>query len=167
MMQIANLEELIRKGINNSGKAILNLGEEELATLRSIADLKTGNSSQMAQNILCFGYGECAADLEPESRLRSPRVYNMIPPVVNPIEGNYKMVPNPVSSLVDLLQEGEEKEGVKMVRMFNMNGQVVLEHAITNAKTTLTISQLENGSYLYEILQDGEVVHHGKLIIQK
>jgi len=48
-----------------------------------------------------------------------------------------------------------------------LGGQKMLEQSITTAKTTIDVNQLENGAYLYEVLQDGTAIHKGKLIIQK
>ncbi|MBR9830501.1 T9SS type A sorting domain-containing protein [bacterium] len=61
----------------------------------------------------------------------------------------------------------EQTEGVKMLRVYAINGQILLERFITSAKTTIDVNQMENGAYLYEVLQDGTSIHQGKLIIQK
>ena len=156
-----------RASIRMNNKAILDLGEEELTTLRTIAEQKTGRSSHMAQNILCFGYGECDAGIVSEGRVRSPRVYNMNPPVVNEQLENFSLVPNPAKTTVEITLDVEQTEGVKILRVYAINGQILLERIITNSKTTIDVNQMENGAYLYEVLQDGTSIHQGKLIIQK
>lgn len=164
-----NLKDYIdfRQGLGESNTAILDLGEEALGTLRTIAELKTGRSSQMAQNILCFGYGECTTFEAPEGRKRSRRIYNMNTASANALQGNYQVIPNPAKTSLDLTFEGEETEGSRIMRVYAINGQVLLEKTINNTKTTIDVNHLENGAYLYEVLQDGAVVHQGKLIIQK
>lgn len=164
-----NLKDYIdfRSIINENNTAILDLGQEELGTLRTIAEKRTGRSSQMAQNILCFGYGECATFEAPQERQRSRRVYDMTVAAITNLEGGYSMTPNPARTSVNFIVEGDLKESTRTLLVFNISGQLVIEKRIANTNTEIEVNHLENGTYLYEVFEGETVVHQGKLIIQK
>lgn len=164
-----NLKDYIdfRSVINDNNTAILDLGQEELGTLRTIAEKRTGRSSQMAQNILCFGYGECTTFDAPQERQRSRRVYDMTKAAVTDLEGGYSMIPNPASTSVSLIIDNDLIESTSTLLLFNISGQLVIEKRIANTNTEIEVNHLENGTYLYEVFEGETIVHQGKLIIQK
>ncbi len=121
----------------------------------------------MAQNILCFGYGECGSNLEAEARLKSRRVYNMNKEFKEiTANSNIQISPNPVKNILILNIENINKESQNSIKVSNLQGQTVFEQTFNGNSNQLNLSELKNGVYLYEVISNGENFGNGKVVIQ-
>jgi len=152
----------------------MQLNKPQLAQLRTIATTtNTNRSATYAQNILCFGYGECDWEqTEPQARLKSSypkRSYDFknIPSIaVNNQSTNATISPNPTTGSVTVLISGLEKNARTQFNLKNMSGQLVMEKQLSTAKTQLNLERLNKGIYLYDIVSNGTRIAVGKLVIQ-
>ncbi len=167
-----NLDQYIqlRKNLNQNGKEILNLDSSDLSLLRVLAQNQTGKSSTMAQNILCFGYGECPTNEQPLLRKGHRRVYVAKSNADVAINNDIKVVlaPNPVKDLLNLSINGKFKSDDQkfQLELFNIQGKSVLNHSFNRKNIQINLSNLENGSYIYKIYLDNKILQTGKIIMQ-
>ncbi len=52
---------------------------------------------------------------------------------------------------IEITLDGDETEGSRTMRVYALNGQIVIEKTLNNTNTTIEVNQLENGAYLYEV----------------
>ena len=149
---------------------ILQYNESQLNTLRTLAEAKTGRSSTFAQNILCFGYQECAVENQaPEERKKSSRVYSMDKTTVLPLADgrSVKIQPNPANDLIQLQLEKFELYKINLkLRIYSVDGRLVVEKSIHENNTNINLSKLNNGTYLYNLYDGEQNIHQGKFIVK-
>lgn len=75
---------------------------------------------------------------------------------------NAKVYPNPVSNL---LVVESTKSGPGIFSIYNMLGRLVMKTQITGDATTVNVSNLEKGIYLYEIKYN-DLLYTGKVIVR-
>jgi len=90
--------------------------------------------------------------------LGSPLPYNLFVENLNAVDYK-KPYPNPTSGLLNF----DEKLIGNQLLLYDGVGRLIYTHVI---KSQIDISHLQNGYYFYQIMQDGIVVKHGKLIKQ-
>ncbi len=121
----------------------------------------------MAQNILCFGYGECGINLKSEARIKSRRVYTMNKEFEEiTTSSNVKISPNPVKRLLTVTIENSHTDSEKSIKISNLQGQTVFESTFMGNNYQLKVDHLKNGVYLYEVFSNGESLAKDKIIIQ-
>lgn len=156
-----------REALENNNKNILQLNETELINLRGMAEATNGRSAQLAQNILCFGYGECGSNLESEARSQSRRVYNMNKKFEDiTLNSSVNISPNPVKSILTINIDNISNESQKSLKISNLQGQAVFQQTFYGNSNQFNLSELENGVYLYEVISNGESLAKDKIIIQ-
>jgi len=75
--------------------------------------------------------------------------------------------PNPFNSFATISLNGELKNMVYDLKIYNELGQAVISTSISNPVTTLATSQLHSGIYFYKVSSNGKMVQSGKLISQQ
>jgi hypothetical protein len=153
-----------RTSIANEGVDYMQLNSGQLETLRGIANAAEGRTATMAQNILCFGYGECYYPTsEPSFRKKQKRVYSeLIPPTLK-LE-SFSVSPNPASDVVNIVLDADfEIENTTFI-LTSMEGKEVRNQRLQQVSSTVNISSLAKGEYLYRITDSGKLVAEGKLI---
>src|SRR5690554_6597818 len=160
--------------LQTAGISYMQLNKPQLAQLRSIATTtNTNRSAAYAQNILCFGYGECDWEqTEPQARLKSSypkRTYDFktIPFIATrATHGNVSINPNPTSGKISVLISGRDNYEQLQFRIKNMRGQAVFKKPITSANSQYNLEMLGKGVFVYEIIHKRERIAVGKLVIQ-
>jgi len=128
----------------------------------------------LAQNILCFAYGDCTGGGEEiATRMKRnsypKRVYDLTPPLTDQKEIDHQRIslhPNPADEEVRLRIANWENEAEMSFRLISLQGQVLINRRITEQETILKLAHLKKGAYFYKVLQQEEVLESGKLIIQ-
>jgi len=84
---------------------------------------------------------------------------------VSDIETNEARVyPNPAKNQIII----EGTPDVSKIEIFTITGSLVLEATVSSLKTNVDISQLQNGTYLYSVLDNnGIVISSDKLVVKK
>lgn len=164
-----------RQNIVSAGKNYLQLtsGDQEFTDLQTIASNKTGRSSTLAQNILCFGYGQCRLDeSDPPTRMkrRSKRIYDMekttnVEENIQP-KVNVNIQPNPATEEIQLTIHGMEKDEQILFRLISMKGQQLMEERMSSNSKRINVAHLKKGSYIYQVIRENEESFSGSLIIQ-
>ncbi len=155
--------------LSNADGVLEGLDATTEATVRAYAEHAIGHAQVQAQNLLCFFLNECAE--VPEFPEDSPGNSAMIIlPATNSYESttdsksnNFTIYPNPANNQVIIeLNELEANQ----FQLFDLNGRLIKRGQINGQKTSLAISELENGVYLLNILIDNEVVGVQRLFKQ-
>ena len=92
-------------------------------------------------------YGNLPTNLPPEIKISDFAVY-----------------PNPTSDFINI-KKAVQIEKADFV-LYNSVGQKVLQSALNESITNLNISNLQKGVYIYNILENGQVVDTGKIIVE-
>jgi surface protein len=71
--------------------------------------------------------------------------------------------PNPVSAYLIIDFKGKEANGAKL-NLMNAIGQTIKEVSVNATTTHIPISDIPSGYYFYQIINQNEVLHFGKLI---
>jgi hypothetical protein len=158
-----------RQAISNNGKTYMQLNESELDALRSIANNRTGRSSDMAQNILCFGYHECfIGSASPELRSKRNRVYDMNATDENLLIAHPSIVlqPNPVQDILQVRLRGFDFEQKQItLQVFSIEGKLLLNEQVNQKLNHINIRNFENGTYLYRLFEGDKQLQEGKVIV--
>ncbi len=179
-VEFSNFEDYIsvRQTFYEEDKSIMSLNENDLDLLRNIADLNTGRSSVLAQNILCFGYNECSnEDIYLGIKNTSPKInYHFDKQSTtsyknrsNKNVANIQKVivsPNPTTNKLTIQIIGIDANSKVSFQLNNLGGQQVLNQRITANKTNVNLKNLNKGVYIYKIIVNGEINTIDKLIIQ-
>ena len=77
---------------------------------------------------------------------------------------DFAVYPNPASNFINIKKvvQIEQAEFV----LYNSAGQMVLQTALNNDITQLDVSVLQQGVYVYNIVQNGKIVDRGKTIVE-
>jgi len=159
-----------RQNIADSNRNILQLVSQEIETLQQIANMNTGRSSVLAQNILCFGYQLCVDYLPAEGegeQLKSTKPEKTAKEVINAAYNKITVTPNPANVYVAFSWELPLLKGNAELIITDINGKSITQKTITTVRgqwiwDTRTIKK---GIYLYEIKSDNERLGDGKVII--
>ncbi len=72
-----------------------------------------------------------------------------------------KVFPSPAQQFVQVTMP--IINGDISIRLFDLNGRIVLESELESGNNILDLTDMENGHYFYEILEEQQVIHTGKL----
>ena len=153
-----------RTSIANEGLEYMQLNSAQLETLRGIANAVEGRTATLAQNILCFGYGECYYPTsEPSFRKKKERVYSeIIPPTLD--LKSFSVSPNPARDVVNIVLDAEFEIENTIFILTSMEGKEVRNQRLQEVSSIVNISNLAKGEYIYRITDSGKLVAEGKLI---
>ncbi|MFZ4740039.1 MAG: T9SS type A sorting domain-containing protein [Bacteroidales bacterium] len=159
-----------RQNIADSNRNILQLESQEIETLQQIANMNTGRSSVLAQNILCFGYQLCVDYLPAEGegeQLKSTKPEKTAKEVINAAYNKITVTPNPANVYVAYSWELPLLKGEAQLIITDISGKSITQKTIASKRgqwiwDTRTINK---GIYLYEIKSDNERLGNGKVII--
>lgn len=165
-----NLEQYVawRTALAKSGTDYMNVDASKLQELREIAALRTGRSSRLAQNILCFGYGECRGEESPTTDAQHrtyQEAYNTnLSDALSSLE--VELVPNPARDFVTVNVSNLAQGAPMQLTLETMQGQEVLRQIIQSTAQQVGIHDLSPGMYIYQVVRGDEVLSTGKLIVQ-
>ena len=158
----------LRESVYTSGRNYAQLTADEIAELEVIADLNTGVSSAYANSVLCFFYGICR-EIE-ESEIDDTPVNNKN--AVATIEENETeslavyVYPNPADEELNILLNSMP-EGTTTIEFHDVTGRLVLSEEIKSANTSINISSLRQGVYMYRIVNGDNVIARDRIVKNK
>ena len=156
-----------RANILSEGLSYMQLAESHLVSLRGISQAGDLRSASLAQNILCFGYEECATVPSAQGRLKQGRQYDFEGTTFNTaVSWKVELSPNPASDFVAIEVEGIETEEVISFAIQNTEGKVLLESQLQQSNNTLDLSDYSNGIYFITFKRSDNTTVSKKLIIQ-
>ena len=156
----------LRESVFTSGRNYAQLTEEEIAELEAIADLNTGVSSAYANSVLCFFYGICREIDEAEIDDTPMNNKNAVASVEENSERESLAVyvyPNPADEELNILLNSMP-EGTTIVEFHDVTGRLVLFEEIKSANTSINISSLRQGVYMYRIVNGDNIIARDRIV---
>ncbi|PKP43860.1 MAG: hypothetical protein CVT95_11665, partial [Bacteroidetes bacterium HGW-Bacteroidetes-12] len=77
-----------------------------------------------------------------------------------------ELFPNPANEQLTIAHNLEVKNGTVSLQVMDLMGRVLLNKTINNATNQININTLASGLYFYNVLQNGNVVESGKLVVE-
>lgn len=154
-----------RKEVFSKDKTIMQLDSMEINALQVIAGANTGNSSAMARNILCFGYGLCDEDTSRDGGSRIahyPRRTSLSESIVT-------AYPNPASSFSAFDWNISSFTGTAKIKITDAIGRIIEQMEINKkqGEWIWDVRKVENGVYLFEVTDSGKNLASGKVVVAK
>lgn len=86
----------------------------------------------------------------------------IISEVEEPMQNLFEVYPNPTADIVSInIKDASRKYNYKL---FDLNGGLLQQAVLSNQKSSLNVEHLPKGTYLLNILKDGEAYQNLKLI---
>jgi hypothetical protein len=77
-----------------------------------------------------------------------------------------KVIPNPVRNRAIIQLEGEHIQDAAWLKVYDINGNVVLRQQIKQSVEQIYVSKMPAGTYVYEVLSNiGQQLFNGKIIV--
>jgi len=70
---------------------------------------------------------------------------------INIAKKEFAVYPNPASSTLTITQTSGLPKGNNTANVYNMQGQLLMQHAFTGCKTEIDVQHLESGLYVLKI----------------
>lgn len=152
---------------HDAGHDLMHLDDTELASLRNIAAAGCERPALWAQNILCFGYGECYTPCTGEGatqkmlQLRKPAA-----PTAEP--GPLAIYPNPATSYVTLAFRIADapKDAVLVLRGVDGRELKRMPLKAQEGQQLLDTRSYAPGTYSVELLNDGGRIATERMILK-
>ena len=152
---------------HGAGHDLMHLDEAELTSLRKIAAVGCERPAMWAQNILCFGYGECYTPCTGEGAtqkmLQLPK-----PPALTAAPSPLTVYPNPASSYVTLAYKLADapKDAVLVLRGVDGRELKRMPLAAQNGQQLLDTRSYTPGTYSVELLNKGGRIATERLVLR-
>ena len=155
----------LRESVFKSNRNYYQLTEEEIAELNIIAERNTGVSSAYANSVLCFFYGICR-DMEPEidsDMDNTPNAPADLEEEANDESFAIYVYPNPADEELNILFNNLP-DGKNTIEFHDITGRLMFTQEITSTNTSINISSLKQGVYMYRIVNDGNVIARDRVV---
>ncbi|NEN23508.1 T9SS type A sorting domain-containing protein, partial [Cryomorpha ignava] len=151
---------------NAANRTEANLSTAEIAMVKGIVENPdAGLAGFRAQNLLCFHYNICYDAIGSPKSIATPQkpkaTYNELIAEVNTTSA----YPNPASSYVTIQFNFLRAEEKSILLVYDNLGRQVLSRnigKIYDGQELIDTRKLTDGLYLYQLLQNGKKVSHGK-----
>jgi len=159
-----------RNSIASNNRNIMQLTDDEINTLKQIADNNTGRSSILSQNILCFFYQMCVDYLTDENEGKHLSFSKPKIPASQIIQSAYNKItasPNPASVYVAFSWTLPLLKGNAELLITDVNGKTIAQQTITakRGQWIWDTRAIKNSIYLYEVRSDNQRLGNGKIVI--
>ena len=156
----------LRELVYSSGRNYAQLTEEEIAELQRIVERNTGVSSAYANSVLCFFYGICRdeeidIDFDIDAPMNSKSTTEVVEENAEPLA--IYVYPNPADEELNILLNSLP-EGKTMIEFHDVTGRLVLSEEIKSANTSINISSLRQGVYMYRIVNGDNVIARDRIV---
>ncbi len=158
----------LRESVYSSGRNYAQLTEDEIAELQTIAERNTGVSSAYANSVLCFFYGICM-----DEEIDADYYFNMDAPLnskrttaVTESETEQFAIyvyPNPANEELNILLNSLP-EGKTTIDFHDVTGRLVLSEEIKGNNTSINISSLKQGVYMYRIINGDNIIARDRIV---
>lgn len=155
-------------GVSNSSKAIFHCGDEIQLHPGFSVDL----GSELDAFILPFSWSNQLFRPSPPMNNHSNDLsigelsaVSFMPSKA--IENNpttYSIFPNPSSGIINIIKNDNSIQGLKV---FDINGKIMLEQSLTSSKNELNLEYLPNGIYFIEVNEINKTRQYFKCVISK
>ena len=156
----------LREAVYTDGRNYAQLTEDEIAELQVMVERNTGVSSAYANSVLCFFFGICR-DEEPEidfdidAPINSKSTTEVVEENAEPLA--IYVYPNPADEELNILLNSLP-EGKTMIEFHDVTGRLVLSEEIKSANTSINISSLKQGVYMYRIVNGDSVIARDRIV---
>ena len=154
----------LRESVYTSGRRYAQLTENEIAELQTIVERNTGVSSAYANSVLCFYYGICRdyEEMESDFDIDAPMNSKSTTAVAEDETSDAEQIaiyvyPNPADEELNILLNSLP-EGKTMIEFHDVAGRLVLSKEIKGNNTSINISSLKQGVYMYRIVNGGNII---------
>lgn len=156
----------LRESVYSSGRNYAQLTEGEIAELQRIVERNTGVSSAYANSVLCFFYGICRdeeidIDFDIDAPMNSKSTTEVVEENAEPLA--IYVYPNPADEELNILLNSLP-EGKTMIEFHDVTGRLVLSEEIKSANTSINISSLKQGVYMYRIVNGDNVIARDRIV---
>ncbi|MBQ4475243.1 MAG: S8 family peptidase, partial [Bacteroidales bacterium] len=156
----------LRESVYASGRNYAQFTETEIAELQTIAERNTGVSSAYANSVLCFFYGICRdEELDLDFNIDAPMNSKSTTAVAESDAEQLAIYvyPNPADEELNILLNSLP-EGKTMIEFHDVTGRLVLSEEIKSANTSINISSLRQGVYMYRIVNGDNVIARDRIV---
>lgn len=156
----------LRESVYSSGRNYAQLTEDEIAELQRIVERNTGVSSAYANSVLCFFYGICRdeeidIDFDIDAPMNNKSTTEVVEENAEPLA--IYVYPNPADEELNILLNSLP-EGKTMIEFHDVTGRLVLSEEIKSANTSINISSLKQGVYMYRIVNGDSVIARDRIV---
>ncbi len=156
----------LRESVYASGRNYAQFTETEIAELQTIAERNTGVSSAYANSVLCFFYGICRdeeldLDFDIDAPMNSKSTTEVVEENAEPLA--IYVYPNPADEELNILLNSLP-EGRTTIEIHDVTGRLVLSEEIKSNSTSINISSLRQGVYMYRIVNGDNVIARDRIV---
>ena len=158
----------LRESVYSSGRNYAQLTEDEIAELQTIVERNTGVSSAYANSVLCFFYSICM-----DEEIDTDYYFNMDAPMnsknttaVAEFETEPLAIyvyPNPADDELNVLLNSLP-EGKTTIEFNDVTGRLVLSEEINSTITSINISSLKQGVYMYRMVNGDNIIARDRIV---
>lgn len=156
----------LRESVYASGRNYAQFTETEIAELQTIAERNTGVSSAYANSVLCFFYGICRdEELDLDFDIDAPMNSKSTTAVAESDAEQLAIYvyPNPADEELNILLN-TLPEGRTTIEFHDVTGRLVLSEEIKSNSTSINISSLRQGVYMYRIVNGDNVIARDRIV---
>ena len=158
----------LRESVYSSGRNYAQLTEDEIAELQTIVERNTGVSSAYANSVLCFFYGICRdeeidIDFGIDAPMNSKSTMAVSEESVDSENIAIYVYPNPADEELNILLN-VIPEGKTMIEFHDVAGRLVLSEEIKGNSTSINISSLKQGVYMYRIINGDNIIARDRIV---
>lgn len=152
--------------VHGNGLNVMDLGQQHLDALAAIGDGRPTHAGIAAQNLLCFGYGQCTppvtgGSMQPRSQWTGRSTATVAPVVL-------RAYPNPASVFVTLEHQVDARLKNAYLRMCDMTGRELERRnvAASPGQELWDTRRLSPGVYSVEFYNGTELLGSQKVVVQ-
>ena len=156
----------LRESVYASGRNYAQFTETEIAELQTIAERNTGVSSAYANSVLCFFYDICRdEELDLDFDIDAPMNSKSTTAVAESDAEQLAIYvyPNPADEELNILLNSLP-EGRTTIEFHDVTGRLVLSEEIKGNSTSINISSLRQGVYMYRIVNGDNVIARDRIV---
>ena len=156
----------LREAVYTDGRNYAQLTDEEIAELQIIVERNTGVSSAYANSVLCFFYGICRdeeidLDFDIDAPMNSKSTTAVAESDVEQLA--IYVYPNPADEELNILLNSL-LEGRTTIEFHDVTGRLILSEEINSTTTSINISSLRQGVYMYRIVNGDNVIARDRIV---
>ncbi len=156
------------RGWRNAGRSDAELQQTDLNALHNIMDGYYDHPANWAQNLLCFGYGDCRA---PQSGGKDDGLKAMRKPVnqAAKAEPALSVFPNPANTFATLAFDLKGTPNKAFLSIRDIAGKEIAQLPVTDAmgQTVWDTRSVAPGAYTIELVNAGVIQSVAKLIVKQ
>ncbi|MDR2868255.1 MAG: T9SS type A sorting domain-containing protein, partial [Bacteroidales bacterium] len=170
----ADMQEFIayckyRIQLDQEGKTIYTLNENDIDELISFSNKHFGRAKILADNILCYLYNRCSDEpLFNERSLAITDENTSINEVEAKLSSFVKVFPNPADQYCNFEYSFDENAGSYLLQISDKVGKIILSQPLSGAQGSWrwNCKEVSSGMYFYQISKNNGIVETGKVVVK-